>query len=341
MSGHGVTQLPSVPRPIDVMIVGARKAGTTSLKEYLGAHPEALTHRRPDMFYFKSDQEFAAGYEKAWLRYFAAPARQSPEDAIVVAKQAGLFAVPPHKLDRLQEHNPRCRLIFSVRDPVERAFSVYLMKTRRFGTRLPEFTQVVDEALAREPHEDRDVPLRPLDLRRGRYVDYIKRLVSRFGADRLRVVVLEELQRKPLPELRSLAAWCSLDPERLPDPVEKHNVYAVSRSLWLARAQNRILTESNPVRRALKSVLPATVYAQMGDAMRAVNRRRAGRPEMPPAARARLEEYYAPYKAELEALLGRPLPWAPNTSASLSPHHDGAAGPGARLARQGTEWPLE
>jgi hypothetical protein len=307
------------PRPIDVMIAGAHKAGTTSLKEYLGAHPAALTHRRTDFLYFKSDEEFARGYEKAWLTYFAAEARRAPEDAVVVAKQAGLYAQPSRKIDRLQEHNPACRLILSLRDPVERAFSSYLMSTRRSGRRLPEFTRLVDEVLAQSSREDRDWRFR-LYVQYGQYVDYVKRLMSQFGADRVRVVILEELQREPLPELRSLATWCSLDPERLPDPSRKHNVYADSRSLWLARVQKRILRESNPVRRALKSALPPTIYGRLGEVVRAMNRRHAARPEMPPAARARLEEYYGPYNAELEAVLGRSLPWGPNTSADHSLH---------------------
>jgi len=49
---------------IDLMIIGAQKAGTTSLKNYLGEHPEICTHERIEFMFFVNEQEYKQGYKK-------------------------------------------------------------------------------------------------------------------------------------------------------------------------------------------------------------------------------------------------------------------------------------
>ena len=48
---------------IDIMIIGAQKAGTTSLKNYLGEHPELQTHPQKEFGYVWDDKEFNQGFE--------------------------------------------------------------------------------------------------------------------------------------------------------------------------------------------------------------------------------------------------------------------------------------
>ena len=50
-------------RPIDLMIVGAQKAGTTSLLRYLGNHSSICIHEKPEILFFLIDEEYQKGYK--------------------------------------------------------------------------------------------------------------------------------------------------------------------------------------------------------------------------------------------------------------------------------------
>ena len=57
-------------RPVDAVIVGAQKAGTSSLLRYLDQHPSIAAHRRAEFSYFVDEADYAAGYDESWQRYF-------------------------------------------------------------------------------------------------------------------------------------------------------------------------------------------------------------------------------------------------------------------------------
>ena len=55
---------------LTLVIAGAEKAGTSSLKEYIGQHPDICVHWQTDMMYFADSEEYRLGQAAAWRRYF-------------------------------------------------------------------------------------------------------------------------------------------------------------------------------------------------------------------------------------------------------------------------------
>lgn len=101
-------------KKIDLMIVGAIKAGTTSLKNYLNEHPEILGHFQIDLTYFTNDSEYEAGYEKAFKKYFTEGGITKTRR--VIAKDASVHQYEK-TIKRLYEHNPECYIVFIIRNP--------------------------------------------------------------------------------------------------------------------------------------------------------------------------------------------------------------------------------
>lgn len=56
--------------PIDLMIIGAQKAATSSLHHYLAQHPNICTHSQREMTYFIDDNEYQQDYRDIYKRYF-------------------------------------------------------------------------------------------------------------------------------------------------------------------------------------------------------------------------------------------------------------------------------
>src|SRR5678809_829657 len=115
----------SSTRKIDLMIIGAQKAGTTSLQNYLNEHPEILGHPQIEFGYFKDDKTYENGYEKEFARHFTSGSVNTAK--AVIAKNTGMYD-SDKALERLQQHNPDCKLVFIVREPVSRAYSSYSME---------------------------------------------------------------------------------------------------------------------------------------------------------------------------------------------------------------------
>jgi hypothetical protein len=108
-------------------LIGAQKAGTTTLAALLGQHPElALSDpKEPDFF--------TGNWERGWdwyaARFAHAPLKRVLLDASTSYSMAPLTERVPSQLDKVPERiaacRPDARFIYVVRDPVERAWSAY------------------------------------------------------------------------------------------------------------------------------------------------------------------------------------------------------------------------
>lgn len=100
------------------ILVGGMKCGTTSLHKYLDAHPEICmsTPKEPDYFTGASDRD------ADWYRQcFSEPAAEYGESSTNYTKYPTFQGVP----ERMHRLVPNVRLLYLVRDPIERALSHY------------------------------------------------------------------------------------------------------------------------------------------------------------------------------------------------------------------------
>lgn len=106
--------------PVDFVVIGAMRAGTTSLHGALSRHPEISMSRDKETDYFIAEKNWSRGPD--WYRAQFDPARPIWGEASPnYAKGRDFPGVP----DRLARHAPLARLIYLVRDPVKRAVSQY------------------------------------------------------------------------------------------------------------------------------------------------------------------------------------------------------------------------
>ena len=190
----------------NLFIIGAMKAGTSSLHEYLHQHPEIFMSRLKEPQYFaphktRWGQPWGQGYSHPepgddwYLRLFAAAG-----DARYAGESSVSYTARPWVGDcekRIHEFNPAARLIYILRDPVERSLSHY-------------WHFVADGREDRSP----EAAMR----RRGEYVsrsDYALQLqpyLETFGSNQVYILTLEELQHNPGNTLRHLFVWLGVDP---------------------------------------------------------------------------------------------------------------------------------
>ena len=206
---HDVMTLPNL------VVIGAMKCGTTALHRYLDAHPEVSMAAAKEVNFFVGPDTAPSGDPDSWwptgqwhrgLDWYAslfdqrAPVRGESSPAYTSPHQTEAVA-------RIAATLPEARLVYLVRDPVERAASQHAHHVRDGDEPRP-----VEEALL-DP--------RSQYLSRSRFHARLAPYLEHFRLDQVHVVVQERLLRARRAELAQIYAHVGADPSWWSDELEQ------------------------------------------------------------------------------------------------------------------------
>jgi hypothetical protein len=195
----------------DALIIGAMKAGTSSLHYYLTQHRQVVAPLRKEVHYF--DLNYARG--EAWYRANFGRA----EAGGLNLDSSPYYLLHPQVPQRAHALLPAARLIVLLRDPVRRAHSHYWHE-RDKGREPMSF----EDAIAAEPERierdharlasgeiERSAAHQYFSyLARGRYAEQLAAWLQVYPRERLLVLRFEDLAREPLPLLNRTLGWLGL-----------------------------------------------------------------------------------------------------------------------------------
>jgi hypothetical protein len=262
------------------IIAGAMRAGTTSLTRWLDGHPEVFMAPSKEVHYF--DINYSQGPD--WYALQFAAARNQPE----VGEATPNYLYDPLAMDRIAHDLPDIRLIITLRDPVERAYSHYWHRRSRGGENL-SFEQAISVEPERLKQGDQNrAHFSYID--RGRYLAQVARVVDLFQRSSLLFLRFDDVRDRPSQTFTTISRFLRIDHGLLPDTVGTHaNRFQEFRSLRLRRLGNK---------------LPAPVNHLIGR----LNRVDVDKyPPMSPYTRRELAAQYAGERAELQRLTGLDL----------------------------------
>ena len=207
------------------LVIGAQRAGTTSLYELLARHPNVRPALRKEGHYF----DFQYAESRRWyLAHF--PPRSAPG---LTGEASPYYMVHPLAPGRVSEMNPRMKLIAILRDPVDRALSHYHLEVRH-GVESLTFEQAIEaegERLAADRHGLRQAPYffsynhhHYAYLDRSRYGHYLGQWRRRFPREQLHVIRAEAMFEDPHRVIDETLAFLELPPsQRMRDEVPHAN----------------------------------------------------------------------------------------------------------------------
>jgi hypothetical protein len=304
-TGHDRIVLPNF------LLIGAAKAGTTSLWGLLAQHPEVFLPetKEPNYFVFPEQPARCAGPAPepvlhellhkfsvtTWSQYVALFAGTTGEKAVGEASVRYLYF--PEALARIRERLPHARMIAVLREPVSRLYSHYCMN-RQFQLEDLE----LEAALAAEPQR----------IRAGwgfdwhyagvsRYAAQIERWFEAFGRERVAVHLHDDLGADPAGVYRQVCRFLGVAESFVPDFRERAKEAYRPRHLAL----DRLLHHPNPVRSLGFRVLGPSRYESLRKRVRSWNS--APVPPLERALHRRLKELFRDDVQRLESLLGRDL----------------------------------
>lgn len=109
------------------LIIGAAKAGTTSLYNYLRVHPQVFMSNPKELKFFVQEMNWSRGLQ--WYERHFDPAG----DVVAIGEASTHYTAYPYfggVPERIAEVLPDVRLIYLVRQPIDRMVSFFLMRIR-------------------------------------------------------------------------------------------------------------------------------------------------------------------------------------------------------------------
>jgi Sulfotransferase domain len=281
---------------LDLVIIGAQKSYTTSLLAYLGEHPSIIAHPQQEMAYFMDDKEYQQGYKKALTHYYRGI--EHAEGKKILAKNAILYT-SEEGIKRLHEHNPNCKLVISLRNPVDRSYSAYLMEYNYADIDFP-FSDIKNIA------EKADTTYWPYNLfvEASNYARYLKMIYKYFPKDQVMVILCEELKENPIQVCQQVFKWIGIDDTFAPT-IKVHNPTMKRGSKAYAKLTVNLLKRHPLVRKMAGLVIPTYYNYKIGNAIRRFNKTHKKYGSMDSATRKFLVDYYRDANKELEEMTGK------------------------------------
>jgi hypothetical protein len=289
----------SLSRLANLVVIGVNKAGTTSLFDYLGRHPDIGLSDVKELRYF-SPLRYGEPLEP--LTSYAQHFGHCLDERYAVEATPSYFYGGRPLARTMQRTCGSVRVVLSLREPADRCWSWFqFMKSR---TRIPkdlEFDDYLDRCeQMRSARVDEKYENQPYwGLRGSCYSDWLDEWIDEFG-DRLRLVFFDDIVTDPRLVMEGLFDWLGLDAGRAQtdglEPANKTEQYRNRTAQRTALAVNRRGERFFRRHPRLKRGLRSGYYA--------VNR---ASPEgtMTQASRRRLDRFYGPYNARLETQLAR------------------------------------
>ncbi len=193
----------------DVLMVGVSKAGTSTLSAYLAKHPQfhSPVFKEPHYYDLHPDQDvswYRAHFPLELHRWLV---QKIFGGRFVTGDFTPSYYLLPHAPGRIQRELPRPKIILSLRNPVDRAYS-HFKDSRSIGY---EVFERFEDALEAEPYRLRgelermqedpnycSEKLLGLGYRtRGIYVEYVRGWLQHFSDDELLVLNFDDWIRDP------------------------------------------------------------------------------------------------------------------------------------------------
>lgn len=181
--------------------LGAQKAGTTWIYEMLKRHPQIHLPKRKEIHYWDKN----SSQPLQWYRDHFVPGRINGD---VTPAYAVLLQSDIAKVHRV---TPRARLLFSMRNPIERSWSFVQMAVSR------NFETVPHDLKAGDPRGDtlkfvRQKLFHAGSIARNDYAGTIRRWREQFGSEALMVFRYERIMQDPRDLLQDICRHIGADP---------------------------------------------------------------------------------------------------------------------------------
>ncbi len=234
----------------NTFIVGAAKAGTTSLYEYLSQHPQVYMSPVKEPHYFSRVRP--SDSQKRFIKPVLDPGKYAElfigaQGSKIIGEASPSYLSDLDAARRIKKASPDAKIIIILRDPIERAYSHYLMDVR-LGIQKKEFFEAL---IADYRSNKKGWSVSHMYVELGLYSEQVGRYIDMFGNNVI-ILMFHDLKNNTHFLLDELAVFLEIDPIhfREIDFKKIYNQYYVPRNKFI-----KIISEISLMKLILKKIL--------------------------------------------------------------------------------------
>lgn len=269
----------------NLILIGAARCGTTSLHRYLDLHPDVAMSAEKELDFFSVGARWERGV--SWYE------RQFPSGTLVRGESSPSYSTYPRTRDvpaRMASVVPDARLVYLVRDPIERMLSLYRFARFVLRNESRELTQAV-----RDFETSRYVV-------GSRYALQLEQYLPFYPSERVVVIEQSELRHRRAETMRRIFEFVGLDATlEAPQLAREHNPTQGLRANRAGHAAIGLLDRAMGPRRAaaFRARVPQAVVRPL------LHAPSAPAVELDPSLRGELEAFLGEDAERLRRLTGR------------------------------------
>jgi len=281
----------------NLFIVGAPKAGTSSLYVYLANIPGIFMSQAKEPNYFSRktipDHSLVKPIrdKSKYLGLF-----KKVKDEKIIGEASPSYLSDPEAPKLIHDIIPDAKIITSLRDPVERTLSFYLNLVR-IGRMKGSFHEELQKSL-KHVRAYNQISLR---LETGLYAEDIQRYLDIFGSTQVKILIFEEFVKDPKKTLNEILSFLKIDYELDDFEGEAYNKFAVARGQI-----SQFILRQRIVRNLAERIMSPLSRRTLKEKFLLKNE---PKPKMRKEDKEILIKFYREDVEKIQNMLGRKLPW--------------------------------
>lgn len=197
-------------RPLDFILAGAQKSGTTALHYFLNKNFEIALPERQELHFFDDEELFSKPpVDCALLHQNFGPLGNSK----ISGECTPSYIYWRSAMERIYKYNPQIKLIILLRNPIDRAFAHWNMQ-RFKGRESLDFLEAVNQEKKRIVPPLSEQARRYSYIDRGFYSEQLERVFQFFPRGQVKVIKFEEFQSQKQQTLDSIFRFLGVQPLR-------------------------------------------------------------------------------------------------------------------------------
>ena len=213
---------------VDFFIVGAPKAGTTSLYHYLNEHLEVemSSQKEPDYFSDYALHEQGMYYGKNRIDNINKYHGLFTPNAVKLRGEASVSYLFYNDVpQKIKDYNQKSKIIIILRNPIDRAFSHYLMDYR-LGLVSESFEDIINK---KSKHKNAHLFYQQY-IQVSEYAPQIKRYLNVFKRENILFIDYEDFKNDVAEVVNNVYLFLGVNDDFQPNLNKKHNTYTMPKN---------------------------------------------------------------------------------------------------------------
>lgn len=282
------------------LVIGAAKAGTTSVYEYLGQHPQIFMSPAKETFYFLPESSYSVDFD-TYQSLFDGVSKE-----VAIGEATPMYLHSPEACQRIKQLIPNAKLIAVLRNPVDRAYSNYLDRLYDGRESIADFHQACEAEKARR---STNIEAFAFYKSQGFYFAQLSHYLKAFDRSQLKILLFEDLKLEPEAFMQDIYRFLGVDADFTPDLTVRRNTAGKNRHFASSRKHEAILEKLRILKPITIRLIPDRLHRTAASKVGGLVRQNVSQ-KMPPltaAVRAELISMYRDDILRLQDLINRDL----------------------------------